>query len=76
MEILKERTKKIIKKNPEKVLRLVEMFQRIKDEKIDDGFTIPSLRAKVIAEFHQDLYFYRNSKALTRSELKQILNLK
>lgn len=76
MEILKERTKKIIKKNPEKVLRLVEMFQRIKDEKIDDGSTLPSLRAKVLKEFHQDQYYYRSVRALTRSQLKQILNLK
>ena len=68
MQFINTRTKKIIKKNKEKVWRLVNLFKDIKAE--------DSLRGTIVNEFHTDQYYWRDSKKLPREDWRRILKLK
>jgi len=68
MQFINYRTKKIIKKNKEKVWRLVNLFKDIKAE--------DSLRGAIVKEFHTDEYYWRESKKLPREDWRKILKLK
>ena len=68
MPFINTRTKNLIKKNNEKVWKLVELFKALKEEN--------SLRAKIVKEFHTDQYYFRDCHKMPRADWRRILKLK